>query len=72
MDQLKSEKVSLECAMEMEEENIVNRMQRQLDHVIERYQLLESRVEAKGIVLKELGTEPLSIDPYPSSLSYAF
>lgn len=64
VDRLKSEKVSLECAMEMEEENIVNRMQRQLDHVLEKYQLLESCLEAKGINLKDIGAEPISIDQF--------
>jgi len=62
VDKLKSEKVNLESAMEMEEENIVNRMQRQLDHVFEKYQLLERCLEAKGISIKEIGAEPITID----------
>ena len=65
VDRLKSEKVSLESAMEMEEENIVNRMQRQLDHVLEKYQALESRLEAKGIDVKELGiAEPVVLNQF--------
>lgn len=72
VDRLKSEKVSLECAMEMEEENIVNRMQRQLDLVFDKYQLLERCLEAKGISIKEIGAEPITIDQIrTSSHSYS-
>lgn len=64
VDRLKSEKVSLESAMEMEEENIVNRMQRQLDHVLEKYHVLEGALESRGISMKDIGAEPIAIDPY--------
>jgi len=59
VDKLKSEKVSLESAMEMEEENIVNRMQRQLDHVLDKYRVLERRLEENGITIQDIGAEPI-------------
>lgn len=62
VEKLNREKVNLESEMEMEEENIVNRMQKQLDIVLERYQLLESKLKAKGIQLHDIGVEPITID----------
>jgi hypothetical protein len=47
VDKLNRDKVSLEQAMEMEEENIVNRLQRQLEAATHNYKLLEQRLEAK-------------------------
>lgn len=62
VETLNREKVNLESAMEMEEENIVNRMQKQLDIVLERYHLLESKLKDKGIQLHDIGVEPITID----------
>lgn len=59
VDKLKLEKVLLEQQMEMEEENIVNRLQRQLDHVIHQYRTLERRMQARGLSPKDFGVQLL-------------
>lgn len=55
VDKLNRDKVNLENQMEMEEENIVNRLQRQLDIVLSQLRSLESKVEARGLTMRELG-----------------
>lgn len=59
VDRLKRDKFSLEQQMEMEEENIVNRLQRQLDYVQHQYRTLERRMEANGLSPKDFGAEPV-------------
>lgn len=46
------EKIDLENAMEQEEEALVNRLQRQLQHVTAAYKILEARLEAAGVSAK--------------------
>ncbi len=41
--------VELESQFEMEEEQMVNRLQRQLQHVTSAYRALEARAEAAGM-----------------------
>ncbi|KAL3143243.1 hypothetical protein ABBQ38_002094 [Trebouxia sp. C0009 RCD-2024] len=67
IDKMHRDKVALESQMEMEEEGIVNRLNRQLDAVMSNMQALESKLEARGINVKELG--PLPYD-YPSEWVY--
>eukprot|EP00210_Caulerpa_lentillifera_P005429 g5191.t1 len=69
VEKLNREKVNLESTMEMEEENIVNRMQKQLDIVLAKYHLLESKLKDKGIRLCDIGVEPITIDAIRRSLS---
>lgn len=58
MDKLNRDKVNLENQMEMEEENIVNRLQRQLEAVLSNYKALEAKLEAKGLSLRDVGLQP--------------
>lgn len=60
VEKLNREKVQLENSLEMEEEGIVNRLQRQLEHMTSNFKLLESRLESRGISLKDLG--PFVVD----------
>ncbi|GMH41256.1 hypothetical protein BSKO_09166 [Bryopsis sp. KO-2023] len=46
---LNQDKINLENQMEMEEENIVNRLQRQLGHVVGQYKSLERSLDQNGI-----------------------
>lgn len=62
VDKLNREKVHLESTMEMEEENIVNRMQKQLDIVLGNYQKLERQLIARGIQPRDFGIQPITID----------
>ncbi|MEW5314498.1 MAG: hypothetical protein WDW38_005993 [Sanguina aurantia] len=55
VDKLNKDKVLLEQQMEVEEENIVNRLQRQLEGVLLNFRMLEQKLEARGLNLKELG-----------------
>lgn len=59
-EHLYKEKIRIEAEKEMEEENIVNRLQRQIEHLIQNYKVLEGKLEAKGVSSKELA--PLTID----------
>lgn len=61
VDKLNKDKVLLEQQMEMEEENIVNRLQRQLEHVTHQYRTLERRMEARGLRPKDFGAQPLDV-----------
>ena len=61
VDKLSKDKFSLEQQMEMEEENIVNRLQRQLEYVERQYRTLERRMEASGVSPKDIGAEPLDL-----------
>jgi coiled-coil domain-containing protein 6 len=58
VDKLNRDKVALENQMEMEEEGIVNRLQRQLEQLLTSYRVLEQKLEARGISVKELGNCP--------------
>eukprot|EP00210_Caulerpa_lentillifera_P008033 g7670.t1 len=69
VDKLNRERVTLESTMEMEEENIVNRMQKQFDIVLEKYHQLERQLAAKGIQLKDIDVEPITIDSIRHNLS---
>lgn len=55
MDRLAKEKVELESQFEMEEEQIVNRLQRQLQAVTSAYRALEARAEACGMSPRDGG-----------------
>lgn len=55
---LHKNQVLLETQMEMEEENIVNRLQRQLEHLTHSYKALEAKLEARGLTVRELGLAP--------------
>lgn len=49
--------------MEMEEENIVNRLQRQLEQLTSSYKALEGKLEAKGLTLRDMGLQPNELPP---------
>ncbi len=51
---LNNEKVLLEQSMEMEEEGIVNRLQRVIETVLARNKAVEACLEAHGLSIKEL------------------
>jgi coiled-coil domain-containing protein 6 len=55
--------VLLETQMEMEEENIVNRLQRQLEQLTHSYKALESKLEQRGLTVRELGLAPNELPP---------
>jgi coiled-coil domain-containing protein 6 len=55
---LSSCQVALENTLEMEEENIVNRLQRQLEQLMSNYRVLEQRLEARGLSLRDIGMQP--------------
>jgi coiled-coil domain-containing protein 6 len=59
-EHLYKEKIRIEAEKEMEEESIVNRLQRQIEQLIQNYKVLEGKLEAKGVSSKELA--PLTID----------
>jgi coiled-coil domain-containing protein 6 len=42
----------------MEEESITNKLQRQLEGVVHNLRLIESKLEAKGMTLRDLGIAP--------------
>lgn len=50
--------VLLETQMEMEEENIVNRLQRQLEQLTHSYKALEGKLEQRGLTVSQLGLSP--------------
>ncbi|KAK9814140.1 hypothetical protein WJX72_001207 [[Myrmecia] bisecta] len=60
VDKLNRDKIALENQMEMEEEGIVNRLQRQLEQLMSGYRLMEQKLETCGFSAKDLG--PLAID----------
>ncbi|KAK9798953.1 hypothetical protein WJX73_004823 [Symbiochloris irregularis] len=53
--------VMIKSQMEVEEENIVNRLQRQIETLLASYKALEAALEARGISIKDL-TGPLVVD----------
>ncbi|GIL88171.1 hypothetical protein Vretimale_14088 [Volvox reticuliferus] len=55
VDKLNKDKVNLENMLEMEEESITNKLQRRLEGVLANLRLIESKLEVKGITLKDLG-----------------
>ncbi|GLC44823.1 hypothetical protein PLESTB_001210100 [Pleodorina starrii] len=55
VDKLNKDKVNLENMLEMEEESITNKLQRRLDGMLSNLRLIESKLEVKGITLKDLG-----------------
>lgn len=54
--------VMIKSQMEVEEENIVNRLQRQIEGLLANYKALEAGLEARGLSVKDLGTGPLTVD----------
>lgn len=56
---LQRDKVALENALEAEEEHIVNRLQRQLEHVTCNFKVLEAKLEALGVPLRDAGVSPM-------------
>lgn len=76
VDKLNKEKVALENTLEMEEENIVNRLQRQLEQLMSNYRVLEQRLEARGLSMRDIGMQPHELPtegwaPYTRSTSRA-
>ncbi|KAF8058410.1 hypothetical protein HT031_005534 [Scenedesmus sp. PABB004] len=63
VDRLNRDKVQLEAAMEMEEENIVNRLQRQLEALTSSYKALEAKLEGRGLTLRDMGLAPHELPP---------
>lgn len=61
VDKLNKDKVNLENQMEMEEENIVNRLQRQLDTILAQIRVWEQKLEARGLSLRELGMGSIDV-----------
>ncbi|KXZ43712.1 hypothetical protein GPECTOR_82g246 [Gonium pectorale] len=55
VDKLNKDKVNLENMLEMEEESITNKLQRRLESVVSNLRLIESKLEVKGITLRDLG-----------------
>ena len=55
VEKLKRDKVSLEQEMEMEEENLTNRMQRQVDALLSTLRQVDLKLQARGMSLSELG-----------------
>ncbi|KAG2447788.1 hypothetical protein HYH02_007245 [Chlamydomonas schloesseri] len=55
VDKLNKDKVNLENMLEMEEESITNKLQRRLEAVVFNLRLIESKMEVKGITLRDLG-----------------
>mmetsp|Transcript_31718 Transcript_31718/g.80867 ORF Transcript_31718/g.80867 Transcript_31718/m.80867 type:complete len:316 (-) Transcript_31718:1223-2170(-) len=58
VDRLNKDKVKLEQEMEMEEESIVNRLQRQLEVLLHNLRVVEQKLEARGLTLRDLGITP--------------
>ena len=54
--------VMMKSQMEIEEENIVNRLQRQIEMLLANYKALEAGLEARGLNIKDLGGAPLCVD----------
>eukprot|EP00879_Flechtneria_rotunda_P000646 GHRR01000760.1.p1 GENE.GHRR01000760.1~~GHRR01000760.1.p1 ORF type:complete len:359 (+),score=134.38 GHRR01000760.1:317-1393(+) len=63
VDKLNRDKVALENQMEMEEEKIVNRLQRQLEQLTSSYRALEQKLEARGLTLRDMGLQPNELPP---------
>jgi len=51
---LNRDKVTLEQTLEAEEEQVVNRLQRELEAVLRNYHVLEQRLEAEGISVRSI------------------
>lgn len=62
VERLKLDKVVLEQEMEMEEENITNKLQRQVDLLLASFRLVEGKLQSRGISLAELGVAPPVIE----------
>lgn len=60
--QLNQDKCQLENQMEMEEEKVVNRLQRQLEGLLANYHLLEQRLEMAGVPVQQLPVAPMAAD----------
>jgi len=56
------DKVVLEQEMEMEEETITNKLQRQVDLLLASFRHVEGKLQARGISLAELGVTPPVIE----------
>ena len=55
VEKLKKDKVALEQEMEMEEENITNRLQRQVDALLSTLRQVDMKLQGRGMSLAELG-----------------
>lgn len=61
VQKINREKVHLEQTLEAEEEQVVNRLQRELEAVVRNYHVLEHRLEAAGISVSSISQlEPIS------------
>ena len=73
VDKLNKDKVNLEREMEMEEENIVNRLQRKLESLLSHYRTIEQKLEAKGLSLKDFGIQPTDYQSeYVSNANFGY
>lgn len=61
VQKLNNEKVLLEQSMEMEEEGIVNRLQRVIESVLARNKAVEACLEAHGLSVKDLHPPPIDM-----------
>ncbi|CAK0787528.1 hypothetical protein CVIRNUC_010748 [Coccomyxa viridis] len=61
VSRLGNEKVALEQSMEMEEEGIVNRLQRVIEGVMARNKVLEACLESHGVNVKDLHPPPVDM-----------
>eukprot|EP01023_Acetabularia_acetabulum_P010643 TRINITY_DN14843_c1_g1_i4.p2 TRINITY_DN14843_c1_g1~~TRINITY_DN14843_c1_g1_i4.p2 ORF type:complete len:253 (-),score=35.74 TRINITY_DN14843_c1_g1_i4:1059-1817(-) len=58
VNKLQQDKVQLETQLEMEEENIVNKLQRQLDVLLHNYRILENKLQQSDISYKDARLKP--------------
>lgn len=61
VQKLGHEKVVLEQSMEMEEEGIVNRLQRVIESVLARNKAVEACLEAHGLSVKDINPPPVDV-----------
>lgn len=61
VQKLNNEKVLLEQSMEMEEEGIVNRLQRVIETVLARNKAVEACLEAHGLSVKDLNPPQVDV-----------
>ncbi len=53
----------------MEEESIVNRLQRQLESLLSNYRQVEAKLEARGLSLRHIGVPPIEL---PAEAGWAY
>ncbi|KAL6756205.1 hypothetical protein V8C86DRAFT_2654862 [Haematococcus lacustris] len=63
VEKLKRDHVKLEQEMEMEEEQIANKMARQMQALVRNLRLIEEKLAVKGITMKDLGIQPHELAP---------